>query len=800
MPLSWLKEYVAFEATAEELADKLTFSGIEVEGIETIGGGLDGVVVGEIIEIKPHPGADRLKLCKVNNGREELSVVCGASNYVLGDKVPFAGIGVRLPDGTEIKKAKLRGETSFGMLCSEVELGLSEDHSGLMILDKSLSAGTPLSEVVGPPETVLELEITWNRPDCLSIIGIAREVAALYGSQLKLPVFSVKENDVPVEQLVRVALEDSAGCPRYTARVLSEIKIGPSPVWMQRRLTLCGIRPINNAVDITNYVLLECGQPLHAFDYKQLTGDGDNATITVRRARTGESMATLDDIKRDITAEMLVIADASRPVALAGVMGGAGSEICDDTSCVLLESAYFFPPDIRKTSTALGLATESSYRFERGIDVSMVEWASARAAGMFVEYAGAVSAKGVVDVYPQPVVPVKIKCRFQRVRDLIGITISDDEMIAILESLQITIAERGDGFCVVEAPIFRRDLVIEADIIEEVARMHGIDAVPANISKTMVVAGVDDADSRAIEICRANMVGLGLSEIMNYSFMSRKLLDMFDKDVERRVVLPNPVSDDYSVLRNSLLPHMGETLARNLAHQTENAMLFEIGRVFFRGGCTPIDEETRVAVGLMGKVGRLGMGAGKRVSPEEMYLWMKGIIENLFSVQKVTNYRFETTQKNCFEKGSAVSIYVDDVVCGVMGLLNNDIRSAWRMLGPVSVMEIAINPMITASFATPALEQLPVFPSISRDMAILVEEHVAHETVMMVVNKYAPPELTDVQLFDIYTGEGVGQGRKSLAYSLRYCSSEKTLTDEDANRYHEKIKDALKTELNAEIR
>lgn len=800
VPISWLKEYVDFDASPQELADRLTFSGMEVESIKVVGADYEGIVVGEIKEISAHPGADRLKLCRVNNGAEDVSIVCGASNYEIGDKVPFAGVGCQLPDGTRIRKAKIRGEESFGMICSEAELSLSEDHSGIMILDRVIEPGRPFSEVVGPPDTVIDLEITWNRADCQSIMGVAREVAALYGTQVKVPELAIIESDESVEDSAVVDIDDPEGCPRYTARVLSGVKLAPSPMWMQRRLALCGIRPINNVVDITNYVLLECGQPLHAFDYNKLVTDG-KARIVVRRAGKGEKLSTLDGVARDLDGEMLVISAADRAVALAGVMGGEGSEIYDSTEKVLLESAYFRPQDIKKTSTSLGLVSESSYRFERGVDIGSVEWASARAAGLLSEFAGATACKGVIDKYPCETKPVVIKFRFQRARDLIGIDMPDDDMISILESLQIRVIGCECGVGLIESPLFRQDLQIEADIIEEIARIYGLDKIETIVPKTMIVPDADDSEFRALRICRETVAALGCSETMNYSFLSPGLLEIFGKDSGSRVVLPNPVSEDHSVLRNSLMPQMGAALAGNLSRQVDRACLFEIGRVFLKDKSGDILEEERLCVGLMGDLSR-SMGLGKRsdVLPEDMFLWMKGLIERLCRALNAGELTFAKASAHCFEVGCAVSVSIGGEECGVMGLLNSDIRSGWRMPGPVAIAEINVKKLIEHVFEVRELRDVPAFPAVSRDMALLVSQDVAHEHVMDVIMNSAPLELTEVRLFDIYTGEGIGDGKRSLAYSLVYRSLERTLTDEDANGYHETIKSALKQKLNVEIR
>lgn len=807
VPLSWLKDYVDCDLTAKELASLLTFSGTEVEGIQTLGGDFKGIVVGEVLSVEKHPNADRLTVCQVNSGTVTLTVVCGAPNVAAGIKVPLATIGTTLPGGLSIKKAKVRGVESFGMLCAADELGLSEDHSGLMILPPASKAGTPFAEIAGPPETVLELEVTPNRPDCLSMIGIAREVAALLGKPLKIPETAVREDSQPVESLASVAVEDPAGCPRYTGRVLSGVAIAPSPSWMQRRLSAAGIRPINNVVDVTNYVMLECGQPLHAFDYELLEG----RSIRVRRARAGEKMSTLDGTAREITPDMLMIADARRPVAVAGVMGGAGSEIRDVTKTVLLESAYFKPSDIRKTSKNLALSTDSSYRFERGVDIETVEWASRRAAQLIIETAGGVAARGVIDVFPAKPSRGRVALRFDRARALLGIDISEERILSIFKALGLVTVSRDTARCLVEIPAYRVDLAQEADLVEEIARIHGLDKVPSPSPVAKIIPGAEDRAARAMTALRSTLSGLGVSEIMNYSFLSGRLLDLVGHGVpERRVVLPNPISADHTVLRDSFIPQMIETLGKNRARQAREAALYEMGRVFFKDGTGRNAEVERLCVGLMGPVGRAGIAKTQPVKDEEMFQWIKGLLESLCEAQHIArvargglgmpDVQLKPLSSPAFEEGRGVSVWIAGQCTGCMGLVSERVRNEWRLVDPVAVLELEVAPLLANALRVPASKSIGAFPGVDRDVALVVDDSVSHEAILQTVWKVAPAELVEIRLFDIYRGEGVGKGRKSLAYSLTYRSMEKTLTDEVANAFHDTIKSALKSELAAEIR
>ena len=793
-PLSWLADYIELTETPRQLADRLTFSGTEVEGIETIGADFTGFLVGEVRSLERHPNADKLSVCKVFDGTQELPVVCGAPNVAAGGKYPFAPIGVTVPNGGfVIKKAKLRGVESFGMLCAADELGLSKDHSGLMVLDPKWAAGTPLSTVLGPPETVLELEVTPNRPDCLSLIGIARELGAVYRKGLRVPGVPDRVSGVGC----RVEVEDPAGCPRYTARCLENITIAPSPAWMQRRLELAGIRPINNVVDITNYVMLECGQPLHAFDLDLLQG----GRIVVRRAHAGERMATLDGQDRELDPSMLVIADGVRAVALAGVMGGAGSEIRANTKRVLLESAAFRPNDIRTTARKVGLSTESSYRFERGVDVDQVDWASRRAAALMVEHAGAILKEGVTDIYPAPPAPRKITARYDYVRDVTGVATSDADIRDIFEALQLKVADLAPGIMEVTIPVFRRDLEREIDLVEEFARIRGLDNIPTPSPRAVMDTGTGNAEVRARRMLRDALAGLGLSEILNYSLVSEPLLDLFDAEGKaRRVSIPRPLSADQSVLRPSLVPQLVETLSRNRARQTGEAALYEIGRVFQRDAQGAVVESDRLAIGLMGPVGRGDFAKRKAVEPAEAFQWLKGMVEQIGQALRITSLKMQAASAAYAEAGSAVELLIDGQPAGTLSLVARRIRKEWRLFDAVAVAELSVPALLAHALDLRGFRDLPAHPSVERDVAMIVADAVRHEDIVACIQKSAPRELEKVKLFDIFTGAAIGAGRRSAAYSLIYRATDRTLTDEEANAFHEKVKQALRANLQAEIR
>jgi phenylalanyl-tRNA synthetase beta chain len=795
LPLSWLRDYVSLDASAEEIAERLTFSGTEVEGITRLGAGCEDVIVGEIRAVAAHPKADRLRLCRVFDGKTDVPVVCGADNVAVGDRAAFAPVGAKLPGGMVINEARLRGEVSRGMLCAEDELGLSSDHAGIMLLPPDTPPGTPLLEAIGGIETVLDLEVTWNRPDCLCVIGMAREVAALFGAEMRVPEPAFEEWGKPVGEWIGVEVANAVDCPRYTARVMTDAVLKPSPLWMRRRLASCGVRPINNIVDITNYVMLECGQPLHAFDCSLLT----ESRIVVRRAAEGERMATLDGQERILTPDMLVIADARRPVAVAGIMGGADSEIGPATQTVLLESATFDPALTHRTSVALGLSTESSHRYERTVDRDTTEWASRRAAALMAELANARVAPGVVDVYDGRVDPGSIPCRLSRVQRVLGVPIRQDEILAILQALQIQAAPESGDILLVAPPSFRPDLRIEADVIEEIARVYGLDRVPASDPIGRVVMDADDTRPRAVAACRECLVGLGLSEIMNYSFLSVQALDRFGADTaDRRVALLDPVSADHGVMRDSLIPQMAESLGRNVTHQEMNAACFEIGRVFFREG-GKIREEERLAVGMMG-LPAATLAERRPVTPEDAFLSLKGRLEELLRVHNVTGAEWAPGAHPAFETGWCVAISVNGKCAGSMGLLTAGIRHHWRIQNPVAIAEVRLDSVISQVSRNKVFTAIPVYPSVARDLAVIVDESITHGESARVIRSGAPAELTSIDLFDIFRSDEIGERRKSMAYSLTYQSAERTLTDEETNRQHGAIMERLRSELGAEIR
>ena len=798
IPVSWLKEYVEFEDSVEGLCDKLVFSGIEVEGVETVGGAPEGVVAAKVLSVREHPDSDHLHLCVVDYGAAgPLEIVCGAPNVAAGGTYPFAPIGTELPGGFKIEKRKVRGVESCGMLCSERELGLSADHGGLMVLDASVAPGTPLRELLGAPETVLDLEITPNRPDELCVTGVAREVAALYGTSLKLPDDSLPA-EAPEEAsgVVQVEVEDAADCPRYSARILRGVKIGPSPDWMKRRLEAAGVRSINNVVDVTNYVMLECGQPLHAFDLRQVGG----GKIVVRHPREGEKIMTLDGVERALDPSMLVICDAEKPLAVAGIMGGEYSGIADDTTDVLLESANFRAAAIRATTKKLGLTSESSYRYMRGVGTDAAGIGSRRAARLLCEVAGATLYKGVVDVWPAPAAPWVVECRLEKLEALLGIRTEPGEVAEVFGRLGLKVARSDAGTLSVEVPPFRADLTREADLVEEFVRIWGLKKLPAVRTVATVVEGADDLPYQATRKLRETLAGMGLQQVMNYSFLSDALLDRFDAaGRDKRVRMANPLTAEHTVMRDALLPQVVENVGLNVSRQVGECAFFETGRVFRLAKDGTPGECEHVATALLGPVGRAGLDKARPVGEMEMFLWLKGLWERLVEALGLRGAFLKAADRPWGEPGRGMDIVIGGKTVGWLGLLSEKIAAEWRIHEPVGVFEAETAPLLRDVAKLRKLEPPPVYPSVRRDAALIVDAGAKHEAVLKIVKKNAPPELEKVELFDIYEGKNLG-GKKSLAYAFTYRSEKGSLTDETVNGWQKKINEALKSGLPAEIR
>ncbi len=799
--LSWLNDFVDLsDQTVQGVSDLLTFSGVEVEAIESTGVILDEhFVVGEVLTCDAHPDSDHLHVCKVTDGKDTFQVVCGAPNVRAGLKTPLAKIGAVMPgpDGFTIKKGKLRGVESFGMLCSRDELGLGGAHDGIWALPEDAVTGSPMQAFMPEADTVYDLEVTWNRPDCLSVRGIARELAALLKRPLKSVDIAFEETGVPVETLARVIVEAPELCPRYTARVVTGLDpAAPTPEWMVKRLEQGGQRSLGLAVDVTNYVMLELGQPLHAFDHTTLR----DRTIVVRRAEEGETLKTLDGVERTLDTTMLVIADADRATAVAGIMGGEATEVEHATGTVLLESALFDAPSVKYTATKLGLASESSYRFARGVDRDLADEASRRAIALLVKYGGATACTGVIDVDARDPAPMDTALTYQRVNEVIGVDVAPERVDEILTSLgieKVSGDERGATF---RSPSWRYDLTREADLIEEVTRMNGLDAIPTQLPTLAAVSQLPEESFRTKSAVRHALLALGFTEAMHYSFLSKAELDAFDPTVKDRLAIPNPVSADYGMLRESLLPQLIASLGRNASRQMECCALFEIGRVFCTDVKTGTAEADKVSMGIMGPFGRDALSRRAPVKDEEAMLWLKGAIEALCERLHAPRFGFYPCNHPAFAPGFAVEICLGRKRVGLMGAVNAQMRHRYRLNSTLVVAELDIAQLTKGLDALPRLKPVPQFPASRKDIAFIAPETLTHETVVKTIRKSAPPELTDVALFDIFTSKAIGNGKRSMGYALEFRSAERTLKDVEVNAAFTKIVDALRKELGVEIR
>ncbi|MGN0853718.1 MAG: phenylalanine--tRNA ligase subunit beta [Kiritimatiellia bacterium] len=810
LPLSWLNEFVEVsDIPVAELAERLTRGGLQVEAIETSGPEplSDFFVVGEVLTCEPIEGT-HLHRTTVTDGAETVQVVCGAPNCRAGLKSVLAKIGAVVPDGGfKIKKGKLRGVESFGMLCSSKELALpGGTHEGIIELSADAKVGAFARDVLGgeKPETVFEVEVTWNRPDALSVMGLAREFSAVLRRPMKVPPVDFTESDVEVDREVKVVVEDRVRCPRYTARVITSVKDGPSPDFMVRRLEACGVRSLGLLVDVTNYVMLECGQPMHAFDYRTLA----DRTIVVRDAKPGETIRTLDGVARALDPSMLVIADAEKPSAVAGVMGGEGSEIAAGTDCVLIESALFEPASTKQTATKLGLATEASYRYIRGVDKDLADWASRRAVHLLQKYGQAVVAKGVVDAdYRTQPLNADVTLNFERARRLIGIPVGNDAMVFLLASLGLVCREAAPYAAKEQVsfgiPSWRWDLTLEADLVEEIARLYGLDSIPDTMPSAPSVSPLSDEAFRAKEKVRATCLALGFTEAMHYSFLSAGELDLFDSraDVKAaRLALPDPVSAEYGVLRDSLLPQLMDSLGRNATRQVDVAELFELGRVFGRAKDGRPFEAERLALGFIGPVGRGALDRRRPVSVEEALLWIKGAVERLAAALHVARLEFRPVDHPAMASGAALEIRAYGRTAGVMGVLSAKLRHPFRLTTQMALAEFDLAVLTKRSGAVGKVSPVPAFPMVKRDIAFVASDGITHEAVETCIRKAAPPELVSVTLFDIFKSKDIGKDRRSFAYSLAFRAADRTLTDEEVNRAFAKIAEALKTTLQVDVR
>jgi len=792
VPLKWLRDYVDIDIDTQEFADMMTMTGSKVEKVDFFGKETNGVEVCKILEIEQHPDADRLKVTKVEvaNG-EILQIVTNATNIKVGDYVPVARIGAVLPGDFKIKKGKLRGVLSEGMFCGAEELTIPsafvEDHKkdGIYILDHqdSFELGMDVRDVLGINDALIEFEITSNRPDCRSIIGIAREAAVTLGKELKYP--EIKVNGSDEEMSFEIDIQTDL-CKRYCGRVVKDVKVGPSPYWMQRKLIEAGMRPINNIVDITNYVMLELGQPLHAFDLDDIKYN----KMTVKMAEEGEKFTTLDGVERTLTSDMLVIGNQDKTLDLAGIMGGENSGIKDTTTSIFIEGASFAKENIRATSKKLGLRTEASSRFEKGIDINLTEAAVNRACQLIEELGCGTVLNGMLDYYPQKEEVQKVTVNPVRINKLLGVNVPMDQFINILESLEFKCNLVSSEVLELEVPTFRLDITEDADILEEIARIYGYDNIPAANLEGNATAGVKTDKQKFIDNVKANSIACGLNEILTYSFVSPRGVDKINlcADDEKRnfVKIMNPLGEETSVMRTTLIPNMLDVISTNISHKVEEVSAFECGNTFTPQEGLPV-ESKKYCVGMYGK--------------EVDFFVLKGVVESVLNNVGLKGYEIEPETTNLtFHPGRCAKIVYNNIYIGTFGELHPDVIENYNLGQRVYVAEIDIDTVFENITLTKSYNPLPKYPSTSRDIALIVKDEVFVKQIEDIIKSNGEDLVESYKLFDVYKGAQIEKGHKSIAYSITYRSKDKTLTDEDVAKVHEKILSELSEKLNANLR
>ncbi len=794
---SWLTEFVDTRLSPREVQDALTMAGVEVSSCRYLGEGMDDVVVARILEMRPHPDAEKLSLCRVTDGKSEYRVVCGAKNMKTGDAVALARAGATLPAGMQIGKAKIRGQVSEGMLCSEQELGLAEESPGIMILPGDSQEGMPLAPAIGMADWLLTVEITPNRGDCLSVLGVAREVAAITGETVVLPEVSFAEDTLPAAEVASVVVTDRDLCPRYSARVITDVTIAPSPPGIQRRLALCGVRPINNIVDITNYLLLELGQPMHAFDLDRLAGN----RIDVRKSGTPRTFTTLDGTAREILPEMLLIWDAEGPVAVAGVMGGQNTEVLPETRRILFESAHFAPASIRSTGRRLGLSTESSYRFERGVDPSGTMYAADRALSLLSGFADICVSAGSFDIGGDREYRRTVPFRPARAERVIGRTYSDRECTDVLTRLGFPVKEGGKGAWEVTVPAHRFDIEREIDLVEEIARLSGYDTIPTTYPESEAPDFSPD-DRLAAEVERASefLRTEGFSQAINFSFVSGKEWEKhasllgFDPSDAMRVA--NPISEDTTLMRPHLLTGLLHNVEGSIRRFVDDIRLFEVGKAFGKSLAEGHFEELRIAFVMYGRrMPGTWSGAGETVD----FYDAKGVAEAILALLGGKPFHFVPAASRPFlEPGKSSEIVKDGEAIGWVGAVCRDLLSALEIAGAAYYGEIRVHKALSAPVAV-QYRAIPRFPPVFRDIACVFPMSVPVGDVLAMVRELSP-EIREAEVFDVFTGAKIGAGRKSIAFRIRIQAEQRTLTDADVHSIHTKVVNLLENRFGGTIR
>lgn len=785
VPYSWLLEYVDLDKNIVEAADGLTLSGSKVEEVIEIGKEIDKVVTGKIIKTEKHPDADTLTICQIDVKTEVVQIVTSATNIKEGDFVPVALHGSTLPGDVKIRRGKLRGIESNGMMCSETELKLAGEEAadGIMLLPEGTPIGVDIKEILGLNGGIIDFEITSNRADCFSVYGIAREAAATFGAKLKDIEGSYSEDRDSINNYLEVEVRDRL-CRRYAAKMIKNVKIMQSPGWLRQRLEDAGVRPINNIVDITNYVMLELGQPMHAFDYRDIEG----RKIIVRRAEEGENFKTLDGVERRLDSSMLVIADGKRAVAAAGVMGGENSEVKEDTTAIVLEFANFNGPNTRLTAKKLGLRTEASSRFEKDIDPNLIDLAVKRACHLIETTGSGEVVGGIIDVYPEKLENHRVSVSSKWINDFLGLDISVDEMKEYLERLEMKVS--GEETLEIEVPTFRQDVKIREDVAEEVVRIYGYDRIPSVKIQGETVEAVWTREQKLAKLVKEEMVSCGLYEALTYSFVSPKVFDAINLDKEdplrNTVVISNPLGEDFSIMRTTGLPGILESLGRNYARDNKEASLFEIARVYLPKGEVLPEERDNLCIAMYG---------------EKDFYHLKGILEKLLNALGIERAEYAAEKENrTFHPGRCAKLLVRKKEAGVFGELHPDVAENYGIEDRVYAAEINLSFLYECAKLDKKYKALPKFPAVTRDIAMLISDDVTVGQIEDTIRRAGKELLESVKLFDVYKGKQIPNGQKSVAYSITYRDESKTLKDEEVNRVHDKVVKALADKLGAKLR
>ena len=806
--LSWLKEYIHVDLEPSVMAKKLTMAGLEVDAVEERYDYLNNIVVAKVNEVKKHPNADKLSVCMVDAGGDELiQIVCGAPNVREGMVVPCALPGTVLPGDFKIKKGKLRGEVSAGMLCSASELKLNTDSAGIMDLEGDFVAGTPLDEALNVSDTVFEIDLTPNRPDCLSIIGVAREVGAFTEPKqtVRFPDFMLPESKIGCESIhdyAKVQIIDPDLCPRYSAGLLFDVTIEPSPFWLQERLESIGLTPINNVVDITNFVMMEMGQPLHAFDFDEVA----KGKIIIRRAGSDTNFTTLDSKDHKLESDMLMICDGKRPVALAGVMGGENSEISNSTTRVLVESAYFNPISIRKTAKKTGIASDASHRFERGVDPDGTVKALNRAVSLMAQICGATIAKDIIDEHPNKPVPLELDLNTNALNTRLGTNLSTDAIGEILTSVEFKVEKTDDILLKVGVPFFRVDVIRPEDLSEEVARLWGYNNIQTSYPLVPAKGKLLDEKISFREKIRQIMTGFSFSEVINYNFINENSCDrlnLLDNDKRRYVeTILNPISDQMSVLRSSLIPGLLETMKRNISQQSDTLKFFEIGKIFFATQKGSLPEEKEMIAGLITGNRSDSSWCSKKTKVD--FFDLKGAVEGFFEALMIENIVFgKIEDESCpyYKDGYAAYVKSGDTLMGTLGKIEEKVLKNYGLKQDAFIFDFSFNAIQDLLPKVVTAESLPKFPSISRDITIIVDRTVTVGAILKQIELVFKKEvlIENVFLFDVFEGQPLSEDKKSLSFRVVYRSTSKTLKEKNIKKLHINISKIILDQFNADL-